>query len=65
MALLCRLTGHALPYRCGDCRGFCIEQVAMTVETLAKTMRDPEAPPPGSLSRSTMRRRRAAARETS
>jgi hypothetical protein len=43
MAVLCKLTGHALPYRCGNCRGFCIEQVGMTTATMNETLRDPEA----------------------
>jgi hypothetical protein len=34
MATICRLTGHALPTRCGDCRGNCIEQLGMTVAAL-------------------------------
>ena len=44
MAVLCKLTGHALPYRCGDCRGYCIEQVGMTV-TRSALPRSPKFPP--------------------
>jgi hypothetical protein len=47
MAILCKLTGHTLPYRCGDCRGFCIEQPGMTVQTLAKWFSDRHACPGG------------------
>jgi hypothetical protein len=44
VAVLCRLTGHALPYRCGDCRGYCIEQVGMTTATLKEELagREPQ-----------------------
>jgi hypothetical protein len=31
VAVLCKLTSHALPYRCGDCTGYCIENAGMTV----------------------------------
>jgi hypothetical protein len=34
MAVLCKLIGKAMPYRCGDCMGFCIDQPAMTVAAL-------------------------------
>jgi hypothetical protein len=34
MAILCKLTGHALQYPYGDCRGYCVEQVGMTTTTL-------------------------------
>jgi hypothetical protein len=42
MSVLCKLTGHTLPHRCGDCRGYCIEQVGMTTPTL-----DAYLSPPG------------------
>jgi hypothetical protein len=41
MAVLCKQTGHVLPYRCGDCRGYCIERVGMTIKTCKRLWKQP------------------------